>query len=611
VNVPGSSALPALTPAALRRRLLQIARPVLAPLGLSILARIVGLVAGIAMFGLAGWAVGANAQPGSGQLRPSFAVIAIVLVALSLLKGLARYAEQFAGHFVAFKALARIRVYFYDALEPQAPAGVDGRSTGDLLARVTKDVDRVEVFFAHTLAPAVTAVLVPLATVAYVATVVDPWAAMVLAAGLVAAGLGTPRIRRHSGEAAATCLRAGRGDVAQHTTDSVQGVREVLAFDYSGRRLAELARLEAPVAAGLTALSRAAAARRAANVAIAGATLIAQFALLASLGIELPLLALGVAITIAAFTPVLAVEDFAADLAQAYASARRIFEVTDSPPLTADPTPAEQPSSIDRRPLPPRERAALRAPSVRFENVTFAYPASPGGGAARGSPAVRGVGFEARGGRVTAIVGASGSGKSTLATLLTRSFDPDDGGVFLGGRDVRTMPLGQLRAEAGLCPARPYLFNDTIEANLRLARPDATAEQIEWALRTAVFDDVVAGAPDGLGTRVGEMGERLSGGERQRLALARTLIREPSLIVLDEATSQLDEATEGRVLEHIWDLAGPATVIVIAHRLTTVAEADNIVVLDAGQVVEQGVWADLAGGDGPFARLLERESDRI
>jgi ABC-type multidrug transport system fused ATPase/permease subunit len=249
----------------------------------------------------------------------------------------------------------------------------------------------------------------------------------------------------------------------------------------------------------------------------------------------------------------------------------------------------------------------LTAPSVEFAGVTFTYPAPPGGGVARTQPAVAGVTFEARGGRVTAIVGASGSGKSTLAALLTRSFDPDRGTVRLGGRDVRALPLDQLRAEVGVSPQRPYLFNDTIEGNLRLAQPDASLAQIDAAVRAAVFDQVIAAEPDGLAAAVGEMGERLSGGQRQRLALARMLIRDPAVIVLDEATSQLDEVTERQVLDSVRAAAGGVTVIIIAHRLTTVADADWIVVLDAGQVVQQGKWADLVATPGPFAHLLARE----
>jgi ABC-type multidrug transport system fused ATPase/permease subunit len=257
--------------------------------------------------------------------------------------------------------------------------------------------------------------------------------------------------------------------------------------------------------------------------------------------------------------------------------------------------------------LPPRRKAQLVAPDVAFRDVTFTYPVGPAGGAARLDPALNNVTFEARGGRVTAIVGASGSGKSTAANLLVRGFDPDGGVIEIGGRDIRDLPLDQLRAEVGVSPQRPYLFNDTIAANLRLACPDATDAQLMQAIAAAGLSEDIAAEPDGLAAAVGEMGERLSGGQRQRLALARTLIRQPSVIVLDEATSQLDQATERQVLDAMWDLAGNVTVIVIAHRLRTVERADWIVVLDAGQLAEQGTWPALTSHQGPLSHLLSRD----
>ncbi|MDR3202890.1 MAG: hypothetical protein LBT54_07165, partial [Bifidobacteriaceae bacterium] len=214
----GASTAP-LPNAAIRRRLLAIARPVIAPLGVSITLRAVALACGVALLGIGGWAVGTTAQ-GDGSGIGARAVI-VLLVVLSLLKGLARYGEQFAGHLVAFKALALLRVFFFRALEPQAPAAVEGRSTGDLLSRVTKDVDRVEVFFAHTIAPAVTAVLVPVVSIGAFALLVDPVGAALLGVALALVGIGVPLLGTRASALAAAGLRVGRGGIAQHVTDSV------------------------------------------------------------------------------------------------------------------------------------------------------------------------------------------------------------------------------------------------------------------------------------------------------------------------------------------------------------------------------------------------------
>ncbi|MDR2347487.1 MAG: ABC transporter ATP-binding protein/permease [Bifidobacteriaceae bacterium] len=649
---------PPLTDARIRRRLLALARPILPPLGLSILFRTIGLAAGIALLGLAGWAVlgtaggGRGAGGGGGGGQPAFAAaeaasnaarplghIIAALVVLSLVKGLARYLEQYCGHYVAFRALAQLRLFFYDRLAPQAPAALEGRDTGDLLSRVTKDVDRVEVFFAHTIAPAVTAGLVPAATLVYVGAAVTPWAVAPLAAGLLVVGLVTPAIGSAGGARAAYQIRQARGQIAAHVRDSVQGVREVLAFDYQERRLDQLDRLGAPLGRGLRSLGDTIALRRGVNVAVMALTLIAQLIVLTASAVDPAALGLGLGITVAAFAPVTAVEDFAADLQQAYASARRVFEVTDAVPLVPDPAASRAGQAAGRQPSGAAGGAgaggaasggeeganagaergagaggaasggqeganagAAWAPEVRFEAVTFRYP-----GGRRLTPALAEVDLVAPAGQTTAVVGASGSGKSTLAALLTRSWDPTAGQIKLDGRPLDAWSLAELRQLVAVASQRPYLFNQSIRENLLLARPNATAAELGRAVRAAHLEAVAETKAGGLDAPVGEMGELLSGGERQRLALARTLLRAPAVLVLDEATSQLDPAAEAAVLDGIKRAGAGRTVLVIAHRLSTVREADIIYVLDAGRVVQQGGFDELARRPGPFADLLARE----
>ncbi|MDR0283570.1 MAG: ABC transporter ATP-binding protein/permease [Propionibacteriaceae bacterium] len=598
---------PGLAPAALRRRLLTLARPVLPPLALSALARLTQLSAGIALLGTAGWALGRLAV--GAPVRT--ATLVWVMVALSLVKGGFRYAEQFCGHLVAFRALALLRVHFFNRLEPQAPAAVAGRASGDLLARVTKDVDRIEVFFAHTLVPAVTAVVVPAGTVVVYACLVSPWGALALAVALGLVGAVIPQLGAHTAGAAATQVRARRGTLAQHVTDSVQGVREVVGFGYQGRRLAEQAALEEPLTTGLTTLGHQVARRRGLNLGLAGGTLLAELAILTATGVGPPGLLLGLVLALAAFPPALAVEDFAADLQQAYAAARRFFQITDAVPLVPDPAspgPTGEYAAPTRENAPEGSRAPPppTAPTLRFDHVTFTHPDLQGR-PTRATPALDDVTFTARPGALTALVGASGSGKSTAASLAVRAWDPDAGVISLDGTDIRTFPLTGLRADVGLAAQHPYLFRDTIAVNLRLAKPTATEAEIIAACHTACFDEVLAELPDGLATDIGESGERLSGGQRQRLALARTLLAAPAVLLLDEVTSQLDAATEARVLARLRPAVTGKTTLYIAHRLSTVRAADWIVVLDAGRVVQQGTYDALAAAPGAFADLLARE----
>ena len=573
-------------------RLLSITRRVLPPLAASIAARIVFLMIGIALFALGGWAVAGLA---SGKSAWSIALIIGCAIGLSLLKGLARYLEQFAGHFVAFHSLAMLRNYFYDQLEPQAPAGTDRLDSGDIMNRVTKDIDRVEVFFAHTLAPVTTAIIVPILSVVWMGNAVSWTLAAVLAPFLLIVGAVIPFLGSGSTARAARELREARGAIAAHVTDSVQGVREVLAFGAQERREAEMSAIEKRISSGQGTQGRWIALRRGLNQAavalgIVTVAMVAGSNVLADT-LTLPQAGLALGIAMGSFGPVLAVEEFAADLDQAFASAARVFAITDRAPAVADPAAP--------KPLTPGD--------IEFTDVTFAYPTDED--ATAPAPTVLdGVSIHIPAGKRTAIVGASGSGKSTLASLLTRTWDPASGTVTIGGTNVADASLRDLRATVASAPQRPYLFNDTLRANLLLAAPDASEADLERALEAVDLTDWLATEKDGLDTVVGDMGERLSGGQRQRLALARALLRDAPIYVFDEATSQVDPATEVRVRKGIARLATGRTIVEIAHRISAVRDADQIIVMDAGRVVETGTYAELHARGGALAALEARET---
>ena len=573
-------------------RLLSITRRVLPPLAASIAARIVFLMSGIALFALGGWAVAALA---SGDSAWGIALVIACAVGLSLLKGLARYLEQFAGHFVAFHSLAMLRGYFYDQLEPQAPAGTDRLDSGDIMNRVTKDIDRVEVFFAHTLAPVTTAIIVPILSVVWMGAAVSWTLAAVLAPFLLVVGAVVPSLGAGGTARAARELREARGAIAAHVTDSVQGVREVLAFGAQERREAEMSAIEERISAAMRTQGRWIALRRGFNQAavalgVVTVAMVAGSDVLAG-SLTLPQAGMAVGVALGAFGPVLAVEEFAADLDQAFASAARVFAITDRAPVVSDPA----------------EPKALTAGDIEITDVIFSYPLE--GDEALPAPTVlNGVSIHIPAGKRTAIVGASGSGKSTLASLLTRTWDPASGAVTINGTNVAEVSLRDLRATVASAPQRPYLFNDTLRANLLLAAPDASEADLERALDAVDLTDWLATEKDGLDTVVGDMGERLSGGQRQRLALARALLRDAPIYVFDEATSQVDPATEARVREGIARVAKGRTIVEIAHRISAVRDADQIIVMDAGRVVETGTYGELHARGGALAALEARET---
>lgn len=312
--------------------------------------------------------------------------------------------------------------------------------------------------------------------------------------------------------------------------------------------------------------------------------------LVASGWIAPALLPLLILISIAAFLPVSEIAQVGRQLADTIASTRRLHVVHAEPVRIAD---------------GPLEAAATRrGSSLEFDRVRFAYPG-------RSRRALSDVSFEVAAGTTVALVGPSGAGKTTVANLLLRFWDPDKGTVRLDGVDLRRLSLDGLRARIALVAQDTYLFNDTLEANIRLARPDSSPTSITRALERAALSDFVASLPEGLQTRVGERGVQLSGGQRQRVAIARAFLKDAPILVLDEATSHLDTLSEEQVRTALNDLMVDRTTIVIAHRLSTIRAADLILVLDAGRVIESGTHAELLARRGFYTRLVERQMTSV
>jgi ATP-binding cassette subfamily B protein len=248
----------------------------------------------------------------------------------------------------------------------------------------------------------------------------------------------------------------------------------------------------------------------------------------------------------------------------------------------------------------PLERVRGR---VSFEHIAFSYES--------GRKALDGIDFTVEPGQTVALVGETGAGKSTVMGLLLRQYDPQQGRVLIDGVDIRTVTLDSLRANIGVVFQESLLFFRTIEENLKVGRPEATEEEMIEAARLAQAHDFILRQPHGYQTLIGERGANLSGGERQRLAIARVILKNPPILILDEATSALDSATEARVQQAFQALMQGRTTLVIAHRLATIRNADQILVVGQGRILERGRYAELARGDGPFARLVTAQSDAL
>ena len=515
-------------------------------------------------------------------------LLVIFLLIVAPLAGLLHWIESYLAHYMAYALLAEMRIELFAKLDALAPAYLLQRRSGDLVALATQDVETVEYFYAHTVAPAVVAVLVPATVLAALAWTAWPLALVLLPfLGYAAA---SPVLGRRRVDRLASSARAALGELGAFVTETIQGLPELLMFQATARRRDEflsIVQRYQKLRLGLLAdISRQAAGLEAATglgslaVAAVGALLVQQGWIAPA---TLPLLVL---IAIAAFLPVSEISQVGRQLADTIASTRRLHVVESEPVRITDGT------------MEPQQPAG--GSSLSFSQVRFSYPS-------QSRLALNDVTFEVPAGATVALVGASGAGKTTIANLLLRFWDPDRGSIRLDGVDLCALTLDGLRGRIALVAQDTYLFNDTLAANVRLARPDAPEDAVMLALRRAALSDFVAGLPEGLQTRVGERGVQLSGGQRQRIAIARAFLKDAPILVLDEATSHLDTVSELQVRAALDSLMQDRTTIVVALRLSTIRAADIILVLDAGQVIEAGSHATLLARRGFYARLVEHQ----
>jgi ATP-binding cassette subfamily C protein CydCD len=512
---------------------------------------------------------------------------AVGLAILAPLSGVLHWLESWLAHDMAFRLLAEMRIDAFRKLEALAPAYLTRRRTGDLMALATHDIELVEYFFAHTVAPAFVAILVPAVVIVLLAAT-SAWLALALLPFLLAVGL-SPFLMRKRVDRLGSEAREAAGELGAFAVDSVQGLGEIVAFQQEAPRGETLDRLSQrhidlrlpffreltlqhailEVLTGLGGLA----------VVVTGAVLATNNAIDAGL---LPLLTI---LAMAAFLPVSEIAQIGRQLADTLGATRRVYA------LANEPIPVK-----DGPGVPPRRGAA----AISLHRVSFSYPGQT-------RRALADASFDIPAGKTVALVGTSGAGKTTTAQLLMRFWDPDSGCITLNGADLRDYRLDDLRRMIALVAQDTYLFNDTLRANILIARPDASDAELEAAVQHASLADLVATLPLGLESPVGERGTSLSGGQRQRVAIARAFLKDAPVLILDEATSHLDAINEQAVRRALDLLQADRTTIVIAHRLSTIRDADLIVVLNEGNVAESGTHASLLARGGLYARLVSRQ----
>lgn len=577
--------------------LLQLARPVLKPLYLSGVARLLDQAFGIALIAFGVYRIGAAVVQITGGTALSSAYLWVsvgVMAVLALLKAVFRYLEQFAGHYVAFKALEILRQEMFKRLVPQSPACMVGAKSGDLLTRITADIDRIEVFFAHTLVPAFSALVIPLAVSMLAGFLVSPLSGVLLFLVYLVTLLCLMLLGGGEGNRAADAVGKAQGQVAQSVTDSVNGISEVTCYGLQRARITQLERYMSIVGACARPLTSLQALRRA--LSQSGMYLAALAVIWVGMPSPADLTAIPAALA-ATFAVMRSwevcrgVEDFSTHLDNTFAAARRVWQVANSAPQVA--SGGKNPPA---QPFP-----------IIFEDVSFTYPQS--GQRISSEEALQDISFTIPAGSWTAICGATGSGKSTLARLLLRYWDVDSGQILLGDSPLPQLDPQAIRRAIPLVTQRIHIFSASIAENLRLGNPDASEEQLWQVLKTVELDQVVAALPAGLNTRVGRYGGALSGGQRQRLSLARALLNDSPVLVLDEFTAHLEPALAERIRHRVREIRPGATIIEITHTLRQIEAADQVLVLSGGKLAEAGEPKQLLAQAGELAKLYAHEKE--
>lgn len=493
---------------------------------------------------------------------PPMGVVAGALVGLAVARGALHYAEQTCNHYIAFKLLAHVRDLVFGKLRELAPAKLAGHDRGSLVSTITSDVELLEVFFAHTISSVSIAVVMAVVMTAFLAGI-SPRVALVALVGYLCVGVGMPLLGAHLSAGAGRVTRAQAGLLSGIVLDSLRGLSQVLQFGAGDARMSliddESRRLSDVQGRLSSASSTVAAASGALIMLFSLAVMLLGGGLVASGEMTVDGMAIATVAVMGSFGPFVALANLGTTLQGTIASGARILAILDEEPAVAEVTDGED----------------IEFSGASAHGVGFSYD---------GEEVLDNVSLEVPQGKVVGIEGKSGSGKSTLCRLFMRFWDVDRGSIALSGTRVDAINTRSLRASEGLVEQDTFLFHGSIRDNLLVARPDATQEQIEAACRAASVHDFIEGLPKGYDTMVGELGDTLSGGERQRLGLARAFLHDAPFLILDEPTSNLDSLNEGVVLRSIARLHGSRTVLLVSHRPSTMAVADQTYSMDSGRV---------------------------
>ncbi len=557
------------------RRLLRLFRPYWNWMAAGVALSALTILSNIGLMAMSGWFITAMALAGASGSALNYFTPAALIRALAITRSGGRYLERLVTHEATLRLLARLRVWFFERLEPLAPAALQAERSGDLLSRARADVDTLNDFYLRLVVPVATAILVVATVVGVLSTISGVLAAVTLG-WLVLAGVGVPWYLRQRaaplGERLVNTTAQLRTGVVEH----LQGMEELLVYGAAQRHAENLEALSVRQVATQVSLNRLN------GFSLAIVTLAANLAALSSLLVLIPLVNAGsitpaelpawTLLVVASFEAVAGLPMAIQQLGQVLPAAHRLFAIAERGPPVADPSMP--------RPWP------KTTPGLEVRNLRFRY-------ADRAAWALRNVSFELPPAGRLAVVGPSGSGKTTLVNLLVRFWDYSEGRILLGAHELREYSAEEIRRHMAVVSQHARLFTGSIRENLWLAAPGADAAALESACRTAQIHEFIAAQPQGYDTFVGEAGVQLSGGQMRRIAVAQALLKDAPFLLLDEPTEGLDPATEHELIAALELLMTDRSVLLITHRSTGLDNMDEILLLDHGEIVERGTHRDL------------------
>ncbi len=557
---------------------------------LSVLLGVLTIGSSIGLMGTSAWLISTAA------LHPSIATLQVAIVGVrffGILRGISRYFERLVSHSVTFKVLTELRVWFYKSLVPLAPARLLNFRSGDLLSRIISDIKSLEAFYVRSAAPPLVALLIGLGTSLFLGWY-HPIFGILLGGFFFLSGFILPLLVRILARETGERLVSERSLLTEGLVNFIQGLPDLIIYGQSGEKQNQLKNINQRYNTAQLRLARISGLNEGLMILLSNLamwlTLIAAIPLIQDGEIAGVMLAALALLTLTSFEAVQPLPQAMETLSSSLKAGSRLFEVVDAQLVVVDPvTPMSFPSHF----------------SLEGENLSFCYPGSR-------QPALDGISFRLDEGEMLAIVGPSGGGKSTLTNLLLRFWGDYQGKLLLGEEKIPLFSLAQasIRQHISVVSQNGYLFHNTIQANIALGNPDAGIEEIINAARKARIHKMIHSLPDGYQTTIGERGQRLSAGERQRILIARAVLKDAPVFLLDEPTANLDPLTEREVLDTLFEILKNKTALLVTHRLVGLSRMDQILVLSQGQIVERGTESELLSKDGLY-RVMWSHQNRI